>query len=330
MGYVYILITTLLFSTMEIALKISAGSFNPIQLTFSRFLLGSLILMPFAIAALRKKQKKLTMRDFWHFAILGFVCVVVGMVFYQFALLYTKASVVAVLFSCNPIFVILFARVYLHEYILKHHIISVLFQILGIIMIIDPLHMELNTLGVVFSLLSAGAFALYGVLGRRKVRALSGSVVTGFSFLFGSLELLILALLTRIPAVSEFLNSVGLSVFTNVPIMHHYTAKEFWEFVYISVCVTGGGYYYYFKSMEKTSAATASLTFYFKPVLAPLLAMLILHEHIPWNMILGIVSVIVGSSISLIPTIRRERHMRQLARDTQNSISKQTGETQKQ
>ena len=39
-GYLYILITTLLFSSMEVALKLISGQFNPIQLNFSRFLVG--------------------------------------------------------------------------------------------------------------------------------------------------------------------------------------------------------------------------------------------------------------------------------------------------
>ncbi|MEA1960544.1 MAG: EamA family transporter [Bacillota bacterium] len=47
-GYLYILLTTLLFSTMEISLKTISDQFNPVQLTFLRFLTGALILIPFA------------------------------------------------------------------------------------------------------------------------------------------------------------------------------------------------------------------------------------------------------------------------------------------
>ena len=35
-GYLYIAVTTLLFSSMEVALKLISGQFNPIQLNFSR------------------------------------------------------------------------------------------------------------------------------------------------------------------------------------------------------------------------------------------------------------------------------------------------------
>ena len=34
-GYLYIAVTTLLFSSMEVALKLISGQFNPIQLNFS-------------------------------------------------------------------------------------------------------------------------------------------------------------------------------------------------------------------------------------------------------------------------------------------------------
>ncbi|MDA8426774.1 MAG: hypothetical protein M0Z80_11620 [Treponema sp.] len=47
-GYAYIALTTLLFNSMEIALKSMAGRFNPVQLTLLRFLAGGLLLLPFA------------------------------------------------------------------------------------------------------------------------------------------------------------------------------------------------------------------------------------------------------------------------------------------
>ena len=41
-GWMYIVISTILFSTMEIALKEIAGDFNPMQLTMTRFLAGGI------------------------------------------------------------------------------------------------------------------------------------------------------------------------------------------------------------------------------------------------------------------------------------------------
>jgi drug/metabolite transporter (DMT)-like permease len=70
-------------------------------------------------------------------------------------------------------------------------------------------------------------------------------------------------------------------------------------FVYIGV--TGLGFASYFTAMEKTSANTAALVFFFKPVLAPILAWLLLHEVIPGHMIVGIVFILIGSMCNILP-----------------------------
>ena len=114
-GYLYIAIATILFSSMEIVLKSISSCFNPIQLTFERFFCGSLILLPFAIKSLKEKEASIEMKDIKQFIFLGFMCVVVSMIFYQLAVVYTKASVVAVIFSCNPVFVMAFAFLFLKE-----------------------------------------------------------------------------------------------------------------------------------------------------------------------------------------------------------------------
>ena len=58
-GYLYIAVTTLLFSSMEVALKLISGQFNPIQLNFSRFVVGGLVLIPFAKHILNRAEKHL-------------------------------------------------------------------------------------------------------------------------------------------------------------------------------------------------------------------------------------------------------------------------------
>ena len=55
-GYLCIALSTFFFSTMEISLKLVAGNFNSIQMTVSRFLVGSLVLLPFALRVLKAKK----------------------------------------------------------------------------------------------------------------------------------------------------------------------------------------------------------------------------------------------------------------------------------
>ena len=149
-GYLYILITTLLFSSMEVALKCIAGQLNPIQLNFSRFLVGGLVLVPLAVRELKKRRLSLDGRALGTFALLGLMGIAVSMSLYQLAVARVQASVVGVLFSSNPVFVTLFAFLLLREKISKNQILGLALDVIGIVLIIQPWHLKLDALGVTY------------------------------------------------------------------------------------------------------------------------------------------------------------------------------------
>jgi len=300
-GYIFIIATTLIFSTMEIALKLVSGVFHPIQLTFTRFFIGGLFLIPFAINALRKKQLSVKRKDLAYFAFLGFLGIVVSMILYQMAVQNTKASVVAVLFSCNPVFVTILAFFILRETIRKNNVAALALEVIGSLIIINPLHVELSVLGVSLTIVSTILFALYGVFGKRKCAEYGGVVVTCFGFLFGSLEMLFLISLSHIPGLSAWLSGHGLGLFSSIPLLQGHSLSVLPAVAYICIVNSGIGYACYFMAMEKTSAQKTSLVFFFKPMLAPVLALLILHEHIPMNMMVGILFILCGSLLSILP-----------------------------
>lgn len=303
-GYIDIFLSTILFSTMEIALKLVSNQFNPIQMTFLRFFIGGIVLLPLAIKNTKSPLKK---DDFKFFAVQGFICVVVSMVFFQLAVEYGKASIVAILFSCNPVFVVLFAYFMVNEKIYKTTIISLIISVLGMLCIMNPLNMTNNVNSIIFAILAAVTFALYGVTGKKKSNEFGGVAQSCFSFIMGSVEMLILILLTKISFVSNFFSNHGLKMFANIPILKGITLQNLPSLIYIGIFVTGLGYTFYFLAMEKTTAATASLVFYIKPALAPILALIILKEDIAINTILGIVLIILSSGITFAANSKRDR-----------------------
>ena len=294
-GYLYIAVTTLLFSSMEVALKLISGQFNPIQLNFSRFLVGGLVLIPFAVRELKKRGRKLDGKALGSFALLGL------------SVTRIQASVVGVLFSSNPVFVTLFAFLLLHETISKNQIAGLVLDVAGIVLIIQPWHLRLDALGVVYVLLATLLFALYGVCGKRQCARFGGIVVTCFSFLFGAAEMIASAGLTHIPTLSAGLTAAGLDTFASIPFFTGYTLTNLPIVLFIYIGVTGIGFTCYFLSMEVTSAQTTSLVFFFKPALAPLLAFLVLHEAIPGNMLAGIACILCGSLVSILPGLLAQR-----------------------
>jgi len=260
-GYLYIVLTTIIFSTLEIALKLVVVAFNPVQITFTRFFIGGLSLAPFALKLLRKKD--ITIKgDLGYFAFLGFLGIVISMGLYQLAVQTTKASVVAVLFSCNPVFVTILAFFFAGEMVKRNNIIALILEVIGTLIIINPLNTKLRAFGMLLTIASTLTFALYGVLGKRKCEKYGGITVTCLSFIFGSLELLTLIALSHNNYVSSYLSLKGFSIFCDITLFTGYSIRLIPILLYIFVVNTGIGYACYFKSLEETSAQATSLVFF--------------------------------------------------------------------
>ena len=328
-GYLYIALATFFFSTMEIALKLSAGNFNAIQLTFLRFLIGGFVLLPLAAHELKKKKLHLGRSEFAFFFLTGFICVVVSMILFQMSVIYAPASVVAVLFSCNSVFVVMFAYLFLREPIHKHTVISILVSLVGMAVIINPLHFTGSAVGFICVLGAAITFALYNVVGRTRSDRCGGITLTCGSFLCGCAEMLVLIAISHVPAVALKMKEAGLAVFSEIPVFSAISFPGLVGLLYVGICVTGLGYTFYFLAMEATSAATTSLVFYIKPILAPVFALILLHEAISGRMLIGIAFILVGSLIAFIPGIRlaKGNDLKEDLREIETEFEAETEET---
>lgn len=313
-GYFYIALATLLFSSMEIAIKLVANEYNPMQLNLLRFTIGAVILAPLALKNLRQTQCRFSRENILFLALSGFLCVVVSMTFFQLAIMYTKASTVAILFSCNAVFVIPFAYLLLKEQITALTLVALVFSVIGILLIVNPANLT-NLPGISFSLLSAITFALYGVIGQRgrKKFGYNGVALTCLSFVAGAIELLVLMWISKIPSVATWLTAEGMATLANMPILDGITWHSIPSLIYLGVFVTGLGFCFYFLAMEKTSASTASMVFFIKPALAPVLALLVLREGLTENVIGGILLILVGSAITYIGDTRQTKAKMALA-----------------
>nr|WP_057735887.1 DMT family transporter [Liquorilactobacillus uvarum] len=308
---IYVLISTLMFSSMEIALKVAGATFNPIQLNLIRFFIGSLVLLPIANKSLKQSKRVLTKKDWTLFLITGFLCVIVSMSLFQLAVVSTKASTVAVLFSCNPVFALLFAFLILHERLGRANLIAVVISIIGLLIIIDPVHLS-RPVGIVLALLSAVTFGFYSIVSRygSTKRGLNGIVMTCYTFIAGTAELLVLSWLTHIPFIALWLGkSSSMSGFKNLPIIQNITFSSLPMLFYLGVCVTGGGFAFYFLAMERSNVSTASLVFFIKPGLAPILAAILIGEKISILTIIGIVVILIGSVVTFVGNKVKEENI---------------------
>ena len=308
-GYIFIVLCAVIFSTMEVMLKTVHGVFAPMQITCLRFLVGGVLLIPFAMRSIRKKNAVLTRKDLGFFACAGFLCVVIAMSLYQMSVTYTRASIVAVIFSCNPIFVTMLAHFLLHEEIHKNHIIALILELTAALIIIDPIHASLDPTGALLAILSAAMFSFYSVFGKKRTPRFGGIAVTCLSFLFGASELVLLLLFGRTAAGASFYGALGLKIFIDVPLFENIPLSALPALLYICCINSAAGFVCHMMAMEKTSAQEASLIFFLKPIIAPIFALIFLKEEIPLNMIVGIVCFLAGSLCAILPGLLAQRKL---------------------
>lgn len=302
-GYLFIAVAVVMFSSFEVMLKFIAGQLNSLQLTFMRFAIGFIFLLPLALHTLKKRNKRLNAPTLCYFAFLGLTGIALSMTILHMAVSYTSSSVTAVLFSCNPVFVTFLAFFFLGEPIKRRHVAALVLEVAGTIAIINPFHTQLNMTGVFLALLSTLLFSLYGVLGKKKCAEYGGAVVTCFGFLFGSLIVLAFILLSHVPAIADLLISLGQPGFANVPLFVGYTLENLPYVLYVSAGVAGIGFCTYFLAMEYQPASVVSLVYFFKPALSPILAWWLHGEIISGNMLMGIILIVSGSLCAIIPGI---------------------------
>ena len=308
-GYFFIVLCAVIFSTMEVMLKTVNGVFAPMQITCLRFLVVGVLLIPFAMRSIRKKNAVLTRKDLGFFACAGFLCVVIAMSLYQMSVTYTRASIVAVIFSCNPIFVTVLAHFLLHEEIHKNHIIALILELTAALIIIDPIHASLDPTGALLAILSAAMFSFYSVFGKKRTPRFGGIAVTCLSFLFGATELVALLLFGRTAAGASLYGALGLKIFIDVPLFENIPLSALPALLYICCINSAAGFVCHMMAMEKTSAQEASLIFFLKPIFAPIFALIFLKEEIPLNMIVGIVCFLAGSLCAILPGLLAQRKL---------------------
>jgi len=279
----YIFLTAFLFGTMEVALKIAGSEMDSFQLTFLRFMIGGIFLIPFAVKENKKNMIRLDFKDFIWVLLLGVLCIPLSMLFFQLGIMKSNASTAAVLMSVSPLFTTVFAYIILKEKLNKPKVAGLLAGLTGIVFMIRPWDMQTgNTIaGAVLMILAAAVFGLYSVIGKMKIEKIGIITQTCLSFIAGSLVLLVIMIFMGRPILTGILDNLMMVL-------------------YISVFVTGFGYYFYFMAIKNSDASTASMVFFIKPAIAPIFAVLILKDLLLWNTYLGIVLILTASFITLM------------------------------
>jgi drug/metabolite transporter (DMT)-like permease len=269
----YLFLTTFIWASTFVAMKIAMFEVTPLLLTASRFALACAIVLPIW----RRDILELTLAAFKKGLILGLL-LSVGFIVQTYGLQRTTASKTAFITGMLVVFTPI-AQIAIEKRPPKlGNVIGIVFVIVGLWFLTSPEGSEFN-LGDGLTLIAAMVFGLYIVY------------LDIFTKEHNVAQLFFLQLLVTFAA-----SSLGAVLFESFSF--HPTTNVLLLIVYLSVFATVIATFVQTKFQKETTPTRAALIFSLEPVIAATLAYIVLDERLGWLGALGGVIIIAGVLIS--------------------------------
>lgn len=168
MYYLFPLVACLLWGTNTIVTKLAAGSVGPVDISFWRWLVAAVILLPFALPRL-KSNLPVVKANWARFFVLGALGGVMFQCLAYYAAHFTSATNMGVIQALIPLIVLALSRVFMGHAIRGGAVVGAIISLVGVIAVVS--HGDFNSLvshginkGDALMLLGALAFATYNLL----------------------------------------------------------------------------------------------------------------------------------------------------------------------
>jgi len=273
-----ILLSGILWGTTGVFMTyIREAGFNPFQIVFLRSA-GSTVLLALFLLLKDKSKFKFNPKDIWIFIGTGIISLMFFTICNQIAIQYCSLSVASALLYTSPAFIMIFSAFIFKEKMTGRKITAILITIGGCFLVSGILTPGaiISITGIVAGVVSGLCYGLYSIFGRFGVQKYDSMTVTFYTFLLVSLATLPLANFQTMP---EYL-STGNGI---VPIVLLFGPVT---------CLAS--YLAYTVGLKGTEPGTAGILATVEPVVSTILSILIFHEEMTWQKVLGI-TMILGS-----------------------------------
>jgi drug/metabolite transporter (DMT)-like permease len=292
--YGMLIIATATWGSAFIAGKVAVQSFEPATVAFLRFLGAAILLFPL-MWIMEKNPKKITLKDYGLFAILGLTGIALYNICFFIATKQAPVIKSSLFIASNPVLIVLLSGLFLKEKITRNHIIGMVIALTGVTFIITEGHvLTLFQFGfepIDFVLLGAVvSWALYSVVGKVVLRKFSAVESTTYAVAFGTLFLLPFASFE-----TSWQDILQANTSTWIAISH------------MSIFVTVVSFIMYYYGIKEVGAAKASIFINVMPVSAVLMATFFLGETFTWAHGVGAAFVLTGVYVGTNPKIFREK-----------------------
>lgn len=293
---VYPSVAAALWGGLYVVADIETASYPAITLSFSRLIIGAIIL--FAVVKITKPKREFSREDHRQYIWLGVLsAIVVSAQFVGTDL--TNSAQASVLALMSPVFVLPIAAIHLNESITQNKLGGVILSLIGVALMTHSRYgitqvLDENILGVVMMLIGAAAWGGYTVYGKPIVQNYSAIEATAYSLLYA------------IPMVGVF--SIAEIVILDVSLNKLFSITKIIDSVLIlGVFSTAFAYYLWYKGVKNVDASYITMFLYFQPIVGVSLGVLILDITLSPSGVVGIIITLLGVGIasnSLLPLFK--------------------------
>ncbi|WP_338835413.1 DMT family transporter [Neomoorella thermoacetica] len=294
LGYIAIILASLLYGGNVIAGRVIAPLVPPLALAAARGLLGLPVLLLFALKAGGKPR----LADLPYMALMGFLGISIAYGTFAWSMQNSPAVNAAIIFATFPAVTLVLLAVGWHVKPSRYQVAGIIMAFIGLALVstrgslAQLLALRFQPVDLVL-LANVTAASLYNILGQRMVERYSPIVTSTYSLFFGTL----------------FLLPAG---FWEVSRQGWYLPPSGWLLlIYMGCIIAGLAVLLTFEAVERIGCGPVAMFNNLNPLFAIALAALFLGEKLSWYHWAGIILVLGGVCISLRQQPGRQQGQKQ-------------------
>ncbi|CAM2783973.1 DMT family transporter [Paenibacillus sediminis] len=280
MRWLYVILLTLtsmLWGGNFVSGKFVVGHADSMVLTFLRWGIASLVLLPFVWM---KEKRIIPPKSAWlALIVMGLTGVILFNLFMFWALERTSATNTGLLSTLNPLSIVIFSFLLLKESIRPRQVAAMIISLFGVLIVLTEGHLEyllqLNfNVGDLYMLVAVATWGVYSVAGKKALKYVSPYMSTLWSGILGTIILFPFCILHF-----EISNPI----------------PSFWGAeAYISVGGTVLAMLFWNIGVQKLGGTASGMFLNLNPVFTALFAFILLGEQLLLSQVVGASVVILG------------------------------------
>jgi len=277
--YAILILAFVVWGTQHPPLKVLSADISPSLLSFVRFFIAGLVLLPFVFRNRVKVEKK----DLAIISFLGFIGIFLYGILGITGVNLSTATNNAILVNSWPLIALLLAPLVIKEKVTVKQALGVLIGFIGVVLIINN-GIALGNLieseffsGNVLILLTAACIAVYSTFNKKYIQKYGGLEVTFYAVVAGTMFLLASSLVSG-----------------DIFAINQISFNSFLLLLWVAVPTTALTWVIWFKSIDRIGLVKTSSFFLLIPVSGIATSALFLNEEITIFTIIGTLLILLG------------------------------------